>query len=262
MQLKGFVPFFALALILICLYQLSFTWLVKSHESEMDSKAQKWLSAHFPSPETKYANNKEAQELYADTLKDLFKNRLQRLLDSTKDSKIDMFGLTTYRDAKDKELLLGLDLQGGISVTMEVGLETLIKSLANFSRDSSFTKSLDGAISRKANSSADLVSLFIDEYHKNAPNGRLAPFFTAKSNGKIKFDAPDETVASYLKEQSIIAFNNTYKILRTRIDRFGVASPNINMDPSKGIINIELAGANDPERVRRYLQSTANLQFF
>ncbi len=94
------------------------------------------------------------------------------------------------------------------------------------------------------------------------PTGKLAPLFAARSNGKLKFDASDDAAVTYLKEQSTQAFNNTYRILRTRIDRFGLASPNINPDATKGIINIELAGVNDKERVRSYLQSTANLQFF
>ena len=127
MQLKGLVRFFAIALILICVYQLSFTWFVKSHESEMDKKASAWLKK-FPSAETVYPGNKELQAAYNDSLADLKKERLKRLLDSTKDTKL-AFGLTTYRDAKEKELMLGLDLQGGMSVTMEVGLDGLLLSL-------------------------------------------------------------------------------------------------------------------------------------
>jgi len=107
-----------------------------------------------------------------------------------------------------------------------------------------------------------LITLFTNEYKAVNPTGNLAPLFATRSNGKLKFDASDATVTSYLKEQSIQAFNNTYRILNTRIDRFGLASPSINPDPTKGIINIELAGISDKERVRSYLQSTANLQFF
>ncbi len=262
MQLKGLVRFFAIALILICVYQLSFTWIVRSHESDMEAKADKWLTVYYQQPEKKYPNNKEIQALYADSLKEVKRIRLQRLLDSTKDTKIGPLGLTTYRSAKDMELMLGLDLQGGISVTMEVGLDALVRSLANYSKDAAFNKALDAAVAKKANSNADLITLFTDEFKGENPTLPLAPYFVAKSNGKLKFDASDATVKSYLQEESIAAFNNTYRILQTRIDKFGVASPNINKDPAKAIISIELAGANDPERVRRYLQSTANLQFF
>ena len=262
MQLKGLVRFFAIALILICVYQLSFTWIVRSHESSMEAKADKWLSAYYQQPEQKYPGNKELQDLYADSLKEFKRIRLQRLLDSTKDTKIGLLGLTTYRSAKDMELMLGLDLQGGISVTMEVGLDALVKSLANYSKDAGFNKALDAAVAAKANSNADLITLFTDEFKSQNPGVNLAPFFVAKSNGKLKFDASDAAVKTYLQEEAVAAFNNTYRILQTRIDKFGVASPNINKDPAKAIISIELAGANDPERVRRYLQSTANLQFF
>lgn len=260
MQLKGLVRFFAIALILICLYQLSFTWFVRSHEKAMDEKAQAWIN-RFPTPEQKHPGNKELQAIYADSLSEVKKERLQRLLDSTKDTKL-AFGLTTYRSAKEKELMLGLDLQGGMSVTMEVGLDGLIKSLANFTKDPVFNKALEAAVARKANSGANLITLFREEYKKLNPSGNLAPFFATRSNGKVKFDASDDAVANYLNEQATAAFNNTFRILRTRIDRFGVASPTINPDPAKGIINIELAGVNDKERVRSYLQSTANLQFF
>jgi len=262
MQLKGLVRFFAIALILICVYQLSFTWIVRSHESEMESKADKWLSAKYSSPETKYPSDTITRALYSDTLKEIKRIRLQRLLDSTKDTKIGPLSLTTYRSAKDMELMLGLDLQGGISVTMEVGLDALVRSLANYSKDAAFNKALDAAVAEKANSSADLITLFTDAFKQQNPSANLAPLFVAKSNGKLKFDASDAAVKSYLQEESVAAFNNTYRILQTRIDKFGVASPNINKDPAKAIISIELAGANDPERVRRYLQSTANLQFF
>jgi len=260
MQLKGLVRFFAIALILICLYQLSFTWFVRGHEKAMDEKAQAWMK-RFPTPEQQYPGDKEKQAIYADSLAEVKKERVLRLLDSTKETKL-AFGLVTYRSAKESELMLGLDLQGGMSVTMEVGLDGLIKSLANYTKDANFNKALDNAVARKANSGANLITLFEEEFKKVNPTGTLAPFFAARSNGKVKFDASDNAVNEYLTAQATAAFNNTYRILRTRIDRFGVASPSINPDPAKGIINIELAGVNDKERVRSYLQSTANLQFF
>ena len=261
MQLKGLVRFFAIALILICVYQLSFTWIVKSHEKELAAKADKWMK-NLPSAEQKYPGNKDLQAIYTDSVNAMRNDRLKRLQDSTKDTKIGPFGLTTYRNAKDKELLLGLDLQGGMSVTMEVGMDGLIRSLANYSKDPAFNKALDEAVKLKANGGADMITLFSEAYKKANPNSPLAPLFAVRSNGKVKFDASDAQVTSYLREQATAAFNNTYRILRTRIDRFGVASPTINPDPAKGIINIELAGISDRERVRKYLQSTANLQFF
>jgi SecD/SecF fusion protein len=260
MQLKGLVRFFTFALILICLYQLSFTWFVRTHEKAMDAKATAWVNK-LPKAEQVYPSDKDQQLLYNDSVADAKKVYYKRLLDSTKETKL-FFGLTTYAAAKEKELMLGLDLQGGMSVTMEVGLDGLIKSLANYSKEPAFNTALANAVSKKANSNADLISLFTAEYKAVNPTGKLAPLFATRSNGKLKFDASDATVNAYLQEQSIQAFNNTYRILNTRIDRFGLASPSINPDPTKGIINIELAGISDKERVRSYLQSTANLQFF
>ena len=260
MQLKGLVRFFTFALILICLYQLSFTWFVRNHEKSMEAKAAAWVKK-LPTAQSVYPNDKEQQFLYNDSVSDIQKAYYKRLLDSTKETKL-AFGLTTYASAKEKELMLGLDLQGGMSVTMEVGLDGLIKSLANYTKDASFNTALNNAVAKKANSSADLISLFREEYKTVNPSDKLAPLFATRSNGKLKFDASDDATATYLKEQATQAFDNTYRILRTRIDRFGLASPNINPDPNKGIISIELAGVNDKERVRSYLQSTANLQFF
>ena len=260
MQLKGLVRFFTFALILICLYQLSFTWFVRTHEKAMDAKATAWVNK-LPKAEQIYPGDKDQQLLYNDSVADAKKVYYKRLLDSTKETKL-FFGLTTYASAKEKELMLGLDLQGGMSVTMEVGLDGLIKSLANYSKEPAFNTALANAVNKKANSNADLITLFTNEYKAVNPTGKLAPLFATRSNGKLKFDASDATVTAYLQEQSIQAFNNTYRILNTRIDRFGLASPSINPDPTKGIINIELAGISDKERVRSYLQSTANLQFF
>ncbi|MEO7210557.1 MAG: protein translocase subunit SecDF [Chitinophagaceae bacterium] len=263
MQLKGLVRFFTVALILICFYQLSFTWIVHNHESQMKAQTAQWMKANYPvSPEQKYPGNKDLQALYADTLKNIESAHLNRILDSTKNTDIGPFGLTTYQNAKEKELLLGLDLQGGMSVTMEVGMGGLLHSLANNTKDTTFNKALQTAIAQKANSNGDLIKLFADEYAKKTNGAPLAPFFVIKSNEKLKYDASNDAVLNYLHEQATNAFNNTFRILNTRIDRFGVSSPNINPDPEKGIINIELAGINDEERVRHYLQSTANLQFF
>ena len=261
MQLKGLVKIFAVALILICLYQLSFTWFVRNHENNMEAKADKWLKANYPASAVKYSGNKELQAQYEDTLATIKKSRLQRLLDSTKGDKI-VLGIGTYQYAKDQELMLGLDLQGGMNVTMEVGLDGLIKSLASFSKDPSFNKAINEANRRKANSGADFITLFSEEYKKANPAGKLATIFAQASNKRIKYESSNNEVMSYIRAEAKSAVNNTYNILRTRIDKFGVAQPTINLDEAKGIITIELAGVTDPERVRKYLQSTANLQFF
>ena len=128
MQLKGLVKIFAIALILICLYQLSFTWFVHRHEDKMEERAAQWLKANFQTPEQKYPGNTELRLSYADSLNGLKKTRYERLIDSTKKDKI-VFGLGTYQYAKEQELAYGLDLQGGMNVTLEVGLDGVLKSL-------------------------------------------------------------------------------------------------------------------------------------
>ncbi|MCX8473044.1 MAG: protein translocase subunit SecDF [Sediminibacterium sp.] len=260
MQFKSIVRFFTIALILICLYQLSFTFFVKNYESSVEKKANRWIKT-LPSPNVKYPNNPILQEFYKDTLEDMKARYVARILDSTKNKKI-AFGLITYKDAKDKELLLGLDLQGGMSVTMEVGMDGLLRALANYSKDPSFNNAIRQAVQDKANTNTNLITLFYENYLKANPNGFLAPLFAFKSNGVINNNSSNSDVLNYLNKQASDAFQNTFRIIRTRIDRFGLASPVINEDPIKQRINIELAGITDKERVRNYLQSTANLQFF
>jgi len=262
MQLKGLVRFFTVALVLICIYQLSFTWMVHSHENKMDKKASAWVKANYATPEQKYAGNLEQQKLYADSLEVIQKAQVRHLLDSTRNSKVGLFGLTTYQKAKDSELMLGLDLQGGMSVTMEVGLDGLVHALTNYSKDPSINAAIDQAKAIKANDNTDFISLFAEQWKKVSNGKKLAPFFAQKSNKELTYESTDDQVLLYLRKQAKAAFTNTYKILRTRIDRFGLSSPTINPDEAKGIITIELAGVNDAERVRHYLQSTANLQFF
>jgi SecD/SecF fusion protein len=249
MQLKGLVRIFAILLTLITLYQLSFTFFVRNYESDVETKAKSWVSRN-------YANAKGSD---ADAL---VEDRKRYILDSTKNTKIGPFGFTTYKNAKDQELSLGLDLQGGMSVTMEVGLGDLLKSLADYTKDANFNKALEAAITKKANSEADLVSLFVDEYKGLNAGTPLATFFINKSASKIKSSSSDGELKNYLKEKADDAYNNTVRIITNRIDKFGVASPSINKNPQKGIVTIELAGVKEPERVRNILQSTANLQFF
>lgn len=261
MQMKGLVKFFTFALILVALYQLSFTWFVHSHESEVQSKAEKVIKNAYPSALAKYPGDKEKQALFQDTLVSLTHARFLRLADSTSNQKITWWG-DDYKTAKDRELKLGLDLQGGINVTMEVGYDGLVRSLASNTKDQVFNQALGQAVAEKGTSGADFINLFVKDYHLKVPGNKLAPLFSAASNKKIDFNSSDDQVVTYLHTQAKEAFLNTARILKTRIDAFGVSSPNINPDESKGVINIELAGATDKERVRKYLQSSANLQFY
>jgi SecD/SecF fusion protein len=259
--MRALVSIFAALLIIISLYQLSFTWFVNKHESAIDAKAKRYVNSLYPSAQTKYPGDKEARALYQDTLDQVFNQRRRHLLDSTRDTKITWWG-TSYQKSKESELLLGLDLQGGISVTLDVALDGLIKGLANNPRDPQLLKSIDRAVQKKLTSDGNVIDLFAQSYRELYPNGKLAPLFANSNRNKIKFDASDNSVITYLHDQASAAMKQTYQVLQKRIDKFGVAQPSINLDENRGIINVELAGATDPERVRKYLQSTANLQFW
>ncbi|ULQ57968.1 protein translocase subunit SecDF [Flavihumibacter rivuli] len=258
--MRSLVSIFAAILILISLYQLSFTWFVNKHEAAMEEKAMKYVKT-FPTAEQKYPGNKEMQALYQDTLDEIKKSRLRRLLDSTRDVKITWWG-QSYQKAKESELLLGLDLQGGINVTMDVALDGLIKGLSNNPNDPALKKALEEATRRKVNSDADFITLFAQSFKEVNPGVNMAPLFANSTRNKLKIDANENAVVAYIRDQANAAMKQTYDVLTKRIDKFGVAQPNISLDENKGIITVELAGASDPERVRKYLQSTANLQFF
>ncbi|MER3471351.1 MAG: protein translocase subunit SecDF [Chitinophagaceae bacterium] len=263
MQLKGLVRFFTVLLIIYSIYELSFTWVVRNHERKMEAKAKSFVSK-FPTAQQKYPDNKELQSLYQDSLDIMYKDRLKRLLDSTKDVTV-TYGVTgaiSYDKAKNEELNLGLDLQGGINVTLEVELKGLLQSMANGSKDPTFLQALENADKARANSNADYVTLFAQEYKKLAPNNKLAPLFATANQDRIKITDSDDKVLSQIRKEANDAFDRTYRVLRTRIDQFGVAQPNINPDRDRGIISVELPGIQDRERVRKYLQSSANLQFW
>ena len=251
MQLKGLVRFFTVLLVLYSIYELSFTWVVRSHERKMESKAQQFVAQNYAS----------ANEALKDSI---YKARLKRLLDSTKDETIHygFTGAVSYQKAKEEELNLGLDLQGGINVTMEVELSGLLRSMANNSKDPNFLKALENANKRKANSNADFVTLFVEEYKKLNPNGRLASLFATGNQDRIKVTDSDDKVIAEIRKEASDAFDRTFNVLRNRIDQFGVAQPNINPDKERGVITVELPGVQDQERVRKYLQSSANLQFW
>jgi len=264
MQLKGLVRFFTVLLIIYSLYQLSFTFFVKQHEKKLQKIAKTYVQKNFPSAAEKYPNNPDSQLLYQERLDEIYETRLKRLEDSTKDDII-TYGITgpvSYKKAQTEELNLGLDLQGGMNVTLEVEMTGLLKALANDSKDPNFLAALVNADKRKANSGDDFITLFIQEYRKLESARPLSALFSAASSKELGINASDSEAESYLRSKANTAFDNTYGVLRTRIEGFGVAQPNINANPSKGIVNVELPGIKDKERVRNYLQSTANLEFW
>lgn len=258
--MRALVSIFTALLIGISLYQLSFTWFVNKHEREMEAKAVQQVKRAYPTAAQKYPGNKEDQALYQDTLDNLLKDRKQALLDSTADKKITWWG-QSYQKAKESELLLGLDLQGGINVTLDIALDGLIKGLANNPKDPQIVKAIDEANRLKLNSDQNYITLFANAFKTVNAGAKMAPHF-ANGNNKLSGNASDNQVITFINEQATNAMTQTYGVLRKRIDKFGVAQPTISLDENKGIITVELAGASDPERVRKYLQSTANLQFW
>jgi len=257
MQLRGVLTWvFASLLIIYSLWQLSFTYFVRQHEDKMAVSAKEYMNATYPEAK-KIINTAD----YPDSLKAEYDARLKKLLDSTKETKITWFG-QTYGKARESELNLGLDLQGGINVTMEVELTGLLRSMSNNSRDPQFNKALENANKQKANSDADFISLFASEFKNIAGDGKLAGIFSAANQDDIPVGATDAKVLEVIRKEAGQAINRTYQVLRSRIDQFGVAQPNINLEAGKGIITVELPGIEDPERVRKYLQASANLQFW
>ena len=248
MKLKGLVWFFAIALTIISLWELSYTWVVKNYESEIKAKAEKQVKNSQPG-------------LKGDSKDSVVKLRMQRILDSTKDKSIyPLFG-TTYQKCKENELNLGLDLQGGISVTMDVSLEGLLKSLSNNAKDPTLLNALRTATAQKASSDADFITLFRNTYIQQNGAGKLSSLF-AGAGKEVKINDNDEDVISKIRSTANGAIKETYRVLVRRIDKFGVAQPNINIDETRGIINVELAGVTDVERVRKLLQASAHLQFW
>ena len=248
MKLKGLVWFFTIALILISLWELSYTWVVRSYEGKVKEQATRLVK-------------KETAGMSEDDRNDVIKAKTLHILDSTKEKPIYPLVGTTYQKCKEYELNLGLDLQGGMSVTMDVSLEGMIKSLSNNPKDPTILRALQTANADKVNSEDNFIDLFSKSYIQQNGSGKLATLFSGP-NKDVKASDDDNTVTRKLKETGRGAISQTYKILQKRIDKFGVAQPNINLDENKGVISVELAGVTNPERVRKFLQSSANLQFW
>ncbi|OEK05862.1 protein translocase subunit SecDF [Roseivirga misakiensis] len=169
----------------------------------------------------------------------------------------------TYKEIKDIELNLGLDLQGGMHVTLEVSPVEIIKGLSGNSQDPDFLKAIDLALERQRNSQAPFTSLFQDAYNELSPGGRLSNIFANAANkGKITFESSNDEVMSLIGEEVDQSIDRAFQILRTRVDRFGTSQPNIQRLQGTGRIQIELPGVDNPQRVRKLLQGVAKLEFW
>ena len=229
MQNKGFVKVFAILLTLVCVFYLSFSFV------------------------TRYHMNKAAED----------PKGVAHYLDSIQNEKV-WLGSYTLKQCREMEIGLGLDLKGGMNVILEVSVPDVVRALADHKTDEAFNKAVDEAARLQVTSQEDFITLFVREYKKLAPEGSLAELFaTQQLKDRITTRSSNAEVEAVLREEVKAAVDNSYNVLRTRIDRFGVAQPNIQtLEGKMGRIMVELPGIKEPERVRKLLQGSANLEFW
>lgn len=235
MKSKGAIKLFAIALTVVCVFQLSFTWFT-------------------------YRAEQEAKEFAGG---DVLKERAY--LDSIAREPLVNLGFKkfTYLECKERELNLGLDLQGGMNVTLEVSLGDLIQSLSSNNKDKAFLDAIALTNEKVKTSQKDYVTLFGESYAEIAPDGKLAAIFANQTNkDRVKPTSDNQEVIKYIREESNQAIDRSFQILRARIDKFGVTQPNIQKLEGSGRILVELPGVDNPVRVRKLLQGTAKLEFY
>ena len=233
MQNKGFVRVFAILLTLVCVFYLSFSFVTR----------------HYTNKAKEFAKGDPKVE--------------QDYLDSLSNEKV-WFGNWTLKQCREMEISLGLDLKGGMNVILEVSVPDVIKVLADNKPDEAFNQALATAAKQATTSQEDVITLFVREYHKIAPGAPLSQLFaTQQLKDKVNQKSTDAEVEKVLREEVKAAVDNSYNVLRTRIDRFGVVQPNIqSLEDKMGRIMVELPGIKEPERVRKLLQGSANLEFW
>ena len=233
MQNKGFVKGFAVLLTLVCVFYLSFSFVTR----------------HYTNKAKEIANGDTKVE--------------QDYLDSLSNEKV-WLGNYTLKQCREMEISLGLDLKGGMNVILEVSIPDVIKALADNKPDENFNQALATAAKQATNSQDDVITLFIKEYHRIAPDAKLSELFaTQQLKDKVNQKSSDAEVEKVLRSEVKAAVENSYNVLRTRIDRFGVVQPNIqSLEDRMGRIMVELPGIKEPERVRKLLQGSANLEFW
>lgn len=234
MQNRGAIKLIAVALTLVCIYQLSFTWFAKRVERAA----------------VEYAQGDQKKEIdYLDSI--------------SSETVYNFLGLRkyTFREVKEREINLGLDLKGGMNVTLEVSVIDIIRSLSNYSTDSAFVAAI--SMAKKMPPSESFISRFGRAFESIAPDVRLAAIFnTVELRDRINFNSTNADVLKVIQVEAESAIANSFNIIRNRIDRFGVSQPNIQRLEGSGRILVELPGVKDTERVRKLLQGTANLEFW
>ena len=261
-NIKGAIRIFAILMALSCVFYLSFTFVTRNWEK----KAKAYAESYVERPEVKdsintLANGDEAQA--ADIRRDMVAERTHFFLyDSTAGD--DIFLNYTYQSCKDKELSLGLDLQGGMNVTMEVSTPDIVRALAGTTANEPvFVQSQQKALEAQKGSTEDYITLFIRAYREVNPNGKLASLFAAQLKGdNITFNSTDEQVEAAMRKEADDAVERAKMVIETRINEFGVAQPNVQHLKSTNRIMVELPGVKDEERVSNMLVSSANLEFW
>lgn len=257
MQSKGTIRILAILILLACLYQISFTWATRHAEKKAEAFAAAAVEAEKQSPEFAQVGELN-QAFFLDSIQKV-KNRYY--LDSITGKKV--FLGFTYKEVKDKEIKLGLDLKGGMNVMLQVQLKDLVKALANNCTNPQFVQALELAQTREVDSRQDFISLFEQAWNEVAPGQKLSSVFgTYELRDKIKPETSNDEVISIIRKEAEGAVANSFNVLRSRIDRFGVTSPNIQRLGNSGRILVELPGVKEPERVRKLLQGTASLEFW
>ncbi len=230
MQNKGIVKFIAIVLILVCCFYLSFTFVTRHYESKAAAMGEK---------------------------------AGQEYLDSIMNEKV-YCGIYSFKQCRELEMGLGLDLKGGMNVILEVSVPDVIDVLADHKTDAAYKKSMEEAKKEEETSQNDFISLFI-KYWKQNSNGRplAAVFATQQMKGKVSTQSSDSEVENALRAEVQSAVDNSFNVVRNRIDKFGVVQPNIQkLEGQSGRIMVEMPGVKEPERVRKLLQGSANLEFW
>ena len=243
MQTKGFIRVITIALILICAFYLSFTFVSNHYQGIAEQKALKIAGLKSP-----------------DTSNDTYRNALNNYLDSIGKEKV-YLGYYTFQQVREKELGLGLDLKGGMNVTLQISVPDILRALSGDNPDKKFNQAIAN-VSKNQAAQENFVASFCNEYKRLAPEGSLAQIFRNIEKVKENPTASDGQVQKYLEDEVEAMVDNSYKVLRNRIDRFGVVAPNIQKLQSTGRILLELPGVKEPERVRKLLQGAANLEFY
>jgi SecD/SecF fusion protein len=248
MQGKSFVRFFTIALVLVVSYIFMLTLPTANIERQAIEYAEV-KSKDIKDPEEKEKVFEEAQEYFLD--------------DSIADQRYWYTGNKNYEELKKAQLSLGLDLKGGMSVVLQVNLRDLVLALSKDNTDSTFRKAIDNARKAQNANQGDFVTLFGREFDKIANGKSLAPLFLASDKLQgVNVKSTNQQVLEAIRKESSFAVENTYNLLKKRIDKFGVVSPTVSLDKSSDRITVELPGIKSPKRARRLLQATANLEFW